>query len=488
VIIDHIYQWAHIQPNRNAIIANNAVITYAEFAKGIEITRKFLECQQLPRGATIGLLMQNLLDCWIVCIASRAIGLNTVAVRNISEAQQLRVHKLWCFVDTEAEASNLVMPKDVDATIITVPKTIYGNIQQHGLPTPLETESLYGGHILYTSGTTGANKKLLWGARDEDRRISARANFHGYKNRTIFHNLNYPLWTGAGFKRPLSVWMSGGCVVFDQTDDIFLNFFRHKITNSLLLPSILSQLLAATCERRSEKSSEPITLDVGGSVLKRHQIMRALDQLSSNIIAEYSATELLTPPLMSTVHNEDDIEWLLPLDGRDVSVVTDEHVLTAPNVEGFLRVRLNDLDFTSYYDEVEGQSALVDGYFYPGDMAVKRADGRIRILGRVDAVLNVQGRKMAVQPIEQSIQGYFGVDEVCVFGHINDAGQEELIVAIESPTPPSEAKLDSVRKRFSTFDSVRFHVLNEFPRSNTGTGKIRRIVLKNLLTKNVPEG
>lgn len=218
-------------------------------------------------------------------------------------------------------------------------------------------------------------------------------------------------------------------------------------------------------------------------MVKRHQILCAIDQLRAEVFIEYSSTELSTPPLMSLVRNEDDVEWLSPQTGRDISIVNDEFVSTAPNEEGFLRVALNNLDFDSYYDEIGSKSGFIDGYFYPGDMAVKRADGRIRILGRVEDVINLRGEKVAVAPIEQNVQRYLGVDEVCLFGHLNDAGEEELIVAIQSPSAPPQGKLDDIRKEFRAFERVSFHVLNNFPRTDTGTGKVRRVVLKNLLTK-----
>jgi acyl-coenzyme A synthetase/AMP-(fatty) acid ligase len=185
--------------------------------------------------------------------------------------------------------------------------------------------------------------------------------------------------------------------------------------------------------------------------------------------------------LLSSVCKEEDVEWLLQQPQRDVSIVNDNGVPTGPNEEGFLRVALNDLDFTSYHEEAGSKSALVDGHFYPGDLAVRRADGRIRILGRVDDVINLQGQKFAVAPIEQNLQQHLHADEVCLFGQLNNAGQEELIVAIQSSSPPSQAKLDDIRKQFKAFEFVRFHVLDEFPR--TDTGKVRRIILRNRLTK-----
>jgi acyl-coenzyme A synthetase/AMP-(fatty) acid ligase len=477
MIIDRIYEWARSSPNRTAIIYSDIAISYAEFAKGIEITRKFLERQQLPQGSTAALFIQHLLGCWIVCIASRAIGLNTIALKTVPQAQQVQIREPSCLIMLETEVHELTIPNGVNAPVVVIP-TIDTDVKHCEVPAPLQQHSLYGNHILYTSGTTGSHKKLLWRSRDEDRRVTARAKFHKFDERTILHDLNYAVWTGGGFKRCLSVWMVGGCVVMDQTENRFSKFFQHNITNAMLLPSMLDQVLSACATRVGTPSP---TLDVSGGVFKRRQIMPAIDQLRSNITVGYSSTELILPPLMSSVCKEDDVEWLFQQAEHEVSIVKDNGALIGPNEEGFLRITLNELDFTSYHEEGDSKSALVDGYFYPGDMAVRRADGRIRILGRVDDVINLQGQKFAVAPIEQNLQQYLEADGVCLFGHLNDSGQEELIVAIQSSSRPSEAKLDSVRKEFKAFEFVRFHVLDEFPR--TDTGKVRRVILKNLLTK-----
>ena len=45
---------------------------------------------------------------------------------------------------------------------------------QGDLPAPLGMNSLYGGHILYTSGTTGSYKKLIMTSDQENKRNAKR--------------------------------------------------------------------------------------------------------------------------------------------------------------------------------------------------------------------------------------------------------------------------------------------------------------------------
>ena len=71
---------------------------------------------------------------------------------------------------------DIEMPDSANARLIVVPRAIYANIHQGDLPAPLEMNPLYGGHILYTSGTAEIYKRLLWNSRDEERRATAESD------------------------------------------------------------------------------------------------------------------------------------------------------------------------------------------------------------------------------------------------------------------------------------------------------------------------
>jgi fatty-acyl-CoA synthase len=83
-----------------------------------------------------------------------------------------------------------------------------------------------------------------------------------------------------------------------------------------------------------------------------------------------------------------------------------------------------------YYKDPEKTARTfrtIDGvrYVLPGDMAVVRADGEIELLGRSAAVINTGGEKVFAEEVEEVIKRYPGVlDAVCVgipddrFGHV----------------------------------------------------------------------
>jgi acyl-coenzyme A synthetase/AMP-(fatty) acid ligase len=127
-----------------------------------------------------------------------------------------------------------------------------------------------------------------------------------------------------------------------------------------------------------------------------------------------------------------------------------------------------------------------DGYFYPGDMAIRRADGNIRIIGRVADVVNFEGFKLAVGPLEQAIRDALEVDEVCAFSAVTKKGQDELLIAIQARDRKLDADLqERVREIVLAHGSkavssklIRLFLFPRFPREETGMRKTKRAVLR----------
>jgi acyl-coenzyme A synthetase/AMP-(fatty) acid ligase len=339
-----------------------------------------------------------------------------------------------------------------------------------------------GGHILYTSGTTGAYRKLLWNSDLEEARSSERGRFQGFDQSTVAHILRCEQQTGIGWKIPLAVWQAGGCVVMDQRAERYQKLFRNSPTYVFMTPLMFRQLMSA--EQFDCSGSTKCDIRVGGGIVGVDLIGKALARFREpvNLYHGYASTELVISVLASHLRTVDDAQWLEPVGDRTVEVVDDSGRECLAGHEGDIRIRLTELDWHEYLDDGEATAKVFrDGFFYPGDRAIRRADGRIHVLGRVADVLNVQGEKIAVGPVEQRIKHYLGAEEVCAFSRRNGSGQDELVVVIQTNGRPAEDKLDAIRRDFSGFDAVRFAVLREFPRNESGMEKTNRIALRELV-------
>jgi acyl-coenzyme A synthetase/AMP-(fatty) acid ligase len=342
---------------------------------------------------------------------------------------------------------------------------------------PSEDSRGCGGHILYTSGTTGASKKILWDGDLEDTRSLARSRIYGFDQTAVVHNQGFGLWTGTGWKFGLPVWYAGGCLVLDQRREKFKMFFRNKITFANMTTAVFKSLVAEADDWGG------CQIWVGGAATAADLIDRAIAKFGRNIHLHYTSTETLSYVLSSRVTCSDDVLWLQPAPDRILQIVDEAGAECLPGEEGDLRILVSQLDAQGYLDDHESTARFFrNGFFYPGDKAIKRADGRIRILGRTGDVLNIHGEKLAIAPIEQRIQDYLQVDEACVFSKQNDAGQDELVIAVQAEKDPPKEKLDQLREEFKMFEKVSISILREFPRTRTGLEKVDRMALRQLLS------
>ena len=478
MLLERIYEWAVSHPTKTAIVCDDVAINYASFSRAIDAARRFLEPHALPAGRTAILLVNSPPDAWVLLLALRSLGLNTICLRNIEEALRLKLRNIAFVVVTDREATSHKFKAKALAgiNVITIPTAIYANIHIGELPLIESNAVPFGDHIIWTSGTTGIPKKLLLDSKFEDLRNEWRARLYSFSKDTVIFE-NTQVWSGVGGKSPPAVWHVGGCVVYDFRPDSFSRIFRHGVDSLKLTPMTLRELL------RSLDTSGPMDHDceliIGSGFLSVPLAEEAINRVTRRFVIAYGASEIGTTPLLSRVTITDDIHWLTPDDRRTIQIVDENGNICR---EGELRFLLTEVDCASYLDDAEASAKVFrNGFFYPGDMAVRRPDGRIRILGRIDDVVNVQGLKYPVAPIEHKIQQLLGVDEVCVFSGLNAAGNEEIAVAVQSSRQLSRSELEVVVRRIRSFNSVRFIVMNEFPRSETGTDRTRRSMLKKQL-------
>jgi acyl-CoA synthetase (AMP-forming)/AMP-acid ligase II len=231
MIVNRIYEWARVQPNKSALIHNDTIISYAVFARAIEATLKFFKQQNLPTGRTAIVLVEQRSEAWIIVLALRALGLNTICVRSISTAEELKVRDAACVVVTQIDQPKFILKDNTlaGAKLVVVPTALSKNINSGDIPHLMDNSPPFGAHILYTSGTTGYYKKiLLLGSTEEDRNFR-RSRDYGFDRNTVGHVVNMGLMTGFGFKHPPAIWHVGGGVVFDQRPDALSRVFSTNL-------------------------------------------------------------------------------------------------------------------------------------------------------------------------------------------------------------------------------------------------------------------
>jgi acyl-coenzyme A synthetase/AMP-(fatty) acid ligase len=483
MIVERIYEWAKSQPHRPALIWNDISLTYLLFSNAIQTTCDLLRRENLPVGGDALVLVQSLADAWIIVMSLRALGLNTVCIRSNEKPESLVIAGVACVVTTETEAATyaVLTKSSGNRKAVVIPSPLHSSNKNQELLHLHSDRPPFGGHILYTSGTTGTYKKIFMNGEFENRRNEIRAQFYSCNKNTIYHGVDFELWTGTGFKTCSALWQVGGCVVLDERKENFQNFFAHEVHFTKLLPWQLSRLLA----QPREQLARPVpgfAISVGGGFLPSDLAERCIKELTDNLSINFSSTELNSIRLHAEFGAKDDWYWLIPTDEKRVQIVDDSGAECLVNREGELRILLADIDCHEYLNDAEASARMFrDGFFYPGDIAVKRDDGRVRILGRLSDVVVLKGEKVATAPLEHEIQQMLGVEEVCLFSGLNSKGEEALVIAIQWQHGIPKSKLEGVAAKFPRFEKVRFLIRREFPRLSGSRRKINRTLLKKLV-------
>jgi len=469
-------------PSKTAVIHNGRAVSYAAFANAIAGAAKHLDQRSFAAGSTVVVLINNLLDCWVVVAALEQQGCITVCVQSSAMIPSLALDAFEAVVTTDTEVVRHQQAAVDGSDIYVIPGLYYDNDMASEEFNADETSTM-AGHILLTSGTTGRYKKVfmpLAGQQHRDRETCKRQHIC---SETIYHAAYFGLWSAIGYLVPPSVWRVGGTVIIDQRPDWAAHFLNSGTSYAALVPDMASQLLQAV----DKLSAPPIPvmdceLQITAGFMSSNLAEQIGRRLTKNLRASYGNTEINIFTLESMVNDLDDWHWLMPSSFRTIEVVDSADNCCASGEEGLVRIQLTAEDAHYYMDNPEAsRKVFKNGYFYPGDQAVGRADGRIRILGRSADVLNIRGRKLAVGPIEHKLQNLLGVDQVCIFSGITSSGEEEIVIVVEADKWPEKSVLDSLGEKIIQYDRVRFNIVRQFPRTDMDANKINRRALRKLV-------
>ncbi|MDG2108865.1 MAG: acetate--CoA ligase [Flavobacteriaceae bacterium] len=186
----------------------------------------------------------------------------------------------------------------------------------------------------------------------------------------------------------------------------------------------------------------------------------------------------------------------LPLPGIQPIIVDAEgNELKGNNVEGNLCIKFPwpSILRTTYGDHKrckETYFSTYPGFYFTGDGVKRDHDGYLRILGRVDDVINVSGHRMGTAEVENAINEHPKVIESAVVGFPhNIKGQGIYAYVICDMKDKSEGELiqeikDTVRKIIGPIakpDAVQ--IVPGLPK--TRSGKIMRRILRKVASKDI---
>jgi len=475
MVLEKIFGYARSEPRRTAMHYRGYTISYGEFAFWIAKSREFLAQQDLAPGTVaVQVAVSCRLDSWALDLAARSLGIHTIAIRAADELPQLGLRNVSCVITTVPDFPATEVLPGGSYKLIRIPHPMFLGVQAGAVPEPPEIRHPEGGHIMLTSGTTGARKKVMISSQSLAIRTERQSDIYGITGDSIVNIFDFAMWTGAGYKLPISVWNRGAAILFHQDDNPHESLNLDGLTHAIATPIRLIDTLKAPAGeiRRNPK----LLLSAAGAPLTRSLADAARTQLTPNIYSSIASTEVGIWGL-TRIDTAEDLGSHQIHPSMEVQVVDDTDRPLPPGQVGVIRVRAAD-GVNGYLDDEEGSREIFrHGYFYPGDLGEFATNGRLVLHGRASSVIVVRGSKLVAEPFERALQEKLGAEAICIVAMPGDSDLEDVHVVIQSRRTIGTADVKAaVEARMPVPNAVRIHFIGEMPRNEMG--KIDRLAVR----------
>jgi fatty-acyl-CoA synthase len=329
-------------------------------------------------------------------------------------------------------------------------------------PQRLSEDDLY---VLYTGGTTGMPKGVLWrqdeilraallppGTEPTTAAIVERARRGAGKVRAL---PTPPFMHGAAHWAAFTMWHTGG-TVFVQSEvrrfdahDVLATVERERISALTIVGDAFARPLLGALAERAYDTSSLQTITSGGAILTasvkdellaRIPQIRLIDVLGSSESGQ-QGSQISRPGVKATTGE-------FTLSASNVVLSEDlTRVLAPGSPEAGWLARSGPVPL-GYYGDAEKTARtfpVVAGvrYAVPGDRAIALADGGLRLLGRDSVTINSGGEKIFAEEVEHALKHHPAVWDAVVTGtpHERFGQQVTALVALRAGMRASEDEL-----------------------------------------------
>lgn len=513
---------ADAQPERPALVVGAKVVTWGEFDDRANSLAHFLLRHGLSHQATVAIYLYNTpeyLETIFACSKASLVPVNTnyrytdaelAYLWENADAKAVVFH--GAFVDriekVRAAGSGVEQWLFVDDGSSPCPAwaTPYEQAASARVERVRGLEGTSGDDLLmlYTGGTTGMPKGVMW--RQDD--LFARMNAQGFRPygtgdlTTVASTLRKdgpgpslvaacPLMHATGCFVATEVLSEAGRVVllenrhFDPRE--LLDAVERDGANGIVLvgdPFARPMLDTLECEPDHWRLDSLLIIISSGAMWSEEVKRGLIEHLPAVMLMDaFSSSEAIgMGTTVSSANNLHETASFTLGPGVVVLDETNRPVQPGSDVVGVLA--LSGRNPVGYYKDptkTEQTFRTIDGvrYAIPGDFAKVNADGSIRLLGRGSGVINTAGEKVFAEEVEESLKTAPGVRDAGVIG-IPDAKYGEVVVAEVERDP--DASLDEnsliahVRRELAPFKTPRhIRIVDAIGRAPNGKMDYKRL-------------
>ena len=331
----------------------------------------------------------------------------------------------------------------------------YESIIESSSPTSPVAHSPDDLYVLYTGGTTGMPKGVLWrqhdifmtsfggrnimtgetvGSTDE---IVARVAAGPGTNVLILP----PLIHGAAQWSVMTAITTGQTLVFPavvdhlDAEDVVRTIEREKVMTVTVVGDAMARPLVAAIEKGIADVSSLAVVANGGALLTPYVKERLIEVLPNAMVVDGVGSSE-TGGQMSHLSVAGAVSTGTFNAGPDTFVAAEDlGSILAPGHEGMGWLAQRGYVPLGYKGDAAKTAStfpVIDGvrYAVPGDRARHRADGVIELLGRDSVTINSGGEKIFVEEVETAIASHPAVADVVVTGRPSERWGQEVVAVV----------------------------------------------------------
>ena len=488
-------------PDRVALIFGDRQVTYAELEDEANRLAHHLAAQGVGPGDHVGLYARNSVETVETLLATIKLRAASININYRYLRDELAYHL------RDADLSALVHDQDLapvaDAVLSRgLPRVAIGADVAEALSFDQALSAASGVRdfssrspddifIIYTGGTTGHPKGVMWRHEDIWRTLGGGIDFitgepledewaqsrQGAEGNGMVRMAPAPLIHGAAMVATLACLFGGDTAVimpkFDP-DAIWSAVQRHKVNVLSVIGDAMARPLMEALAAGTYDTSSLVSFNSTAALFSPAVKDACVKALPTVFISEaIGSTETGFAGIAFVSADDEHRGGPTVTAGPDVIVLGDDNQPVGPGQVG--RLARGGHVPLGYYKDPAKTSAMfaeVDGkrYAIPGDMARVEEDGTLTLLGRGNTCVNSGGEKVFPEEVEGALKSHPDVFDALVIGMPDDRLGQRVAALVQ---PRSGAEPDPAALQ----EHVRGHIAGyKVPRSIWMAGTIRRTV------------